>query len=252
VRQNTTSGRHGERRLRSVAAAKAPVREPDVVSIPGGRFRMGTEGGRSDEAPSHDVELAPFFLGRTPVTRSEYEPFLAGTETPPPPWWFDPDFGKPDQPVVGVTWDEAVAFTEWLSRECGGRWRLPTGAEWEMAARGGLSAAATAWGASVPAGEVPTGQLDAPWPVGRGFANPYGLYDITTIVHEWCLDWYAADYYSVSPSRDPRGPEEGQRRSSRGGSWRHHVRWSPPTARSSLPPTYQYADYGLRVLREIG
>jgi len=165
---------------------------------------MGSEGGRADEAPSHEVELSPFSLGRIPVTRAEYEPFLAATETSPPPWWFDSDFGNPDQPVVGVTWFEAVAFTEWLSRQCGGRWRLPTEAEWERAARGGLAAAATAWGASVPDGEVPTGRLDAPWPVGRGFANPYGLYDISTIVHEWCLDWYGADYYREAPRVDPR------------------------------------------------
>jgi len=213
---------------------------------------MGSEGGRADEAPSHDVELSPFSLGRTPVTRSEYAPFLAATETSAPPWWFDLDFGNPDQPVVGVTWFEAVAFTEWLSRECGDRWRLPTEAEWERAARGGLAASATAWGTSVPDGEVPTGRLEAPWPVGRGFANAYGLYDISTIVHEWCLDWYAAGFYAVSPPRDPRGPDEGVRKSSRGGSWRHHVRWSPPAARSSLPPSYQYADYGFRVLRENG
>jgi formylglycine-generating enzyme required for sulfatase activity len=71
-----------------------------------------------------------------------------------------------------------------------------------------------------------------------------------TIVHEWCLDWYHAGYYAESPEREPRGPEEGERRSSRGGSWRHHVRWSPPSARSSLPPGFRYADYGFRVLRE--
>jgi formylglycine-generating enzyme required for sulfatase activity len=83
--------------------------------------------------------------------------------------------------------------------------------------------------------------------VGRGTANGYGILDMGTIVHEWCLDWYGAGYYAESPSVDPRGPDEGARRSSRGGSWRHHVRWSPPSARSSLPPAFRYADYGLRV-----
>jgi formylglycine-generating enzyme required for sulfatase activity len=71
-----------------------------------------------------------------------------------------------------------------------------------------------------------------------------------TIVHEWCLDWYRRDYYAVSPECDPRGPDEGERRASRGGSWRHRVRWSPPAARSSLPPAFRYADYGFRMLRE--
>jgi formylglycine-generating enzyme len=222
---------------------------PAVVSIPGGRFRMGASGGRPDESPVHDVELAPFALGRTPVTRAEYAPFLEATGTDAPPWWHDAAFGYADQPVVGVTWYEAVAFTEWLTQVLGGRWRLPTEAEWERAARGGLENAPTAWGDALPADEVPPGR-DAPWPVGRGTPNRYGLYDITTIVHEWCLDWYAEGFYAVSPVRDPRGPEEGVRKSSRGGSWRHHVRWSPPSARSSLPPLYRYADYGFRVLRE--
>jgi formylglycine-generating enzyme required for sulfatase activity len=88
--------------------------------------------------------------------------------------------------------------------------------------------------------------------VGRGTPNGYGLLDIGTIVHEWCGDWYDAGYYREAPRLDPRGPAEGSRRSSRGGSWRHRVRWSPPSARSSLPPSYRYADYGFRVLREVG
>jgi formylglycine-generating enzyme required for sulfatase activity len=71
--------------------------------------------------------------------------------------------------------------------------------------------------------------------------------DAGTIVHEWCLDWYAPGYYAASPPADPRGPDEGERRASRGGSWRHHVRWSPPSARSSLPPEFRYADYGFRL-----
>ena len=77
--------------------------------------------------------------------------------------------------------------------------------------------------------------------MGRGARSPngYGLLDMGTIVHEWCLDWYGR-------------PEECVRRASRGGSWRHHVRWSPPSARSSLPPGLRYADYGFRVLEEVG
>ena len=231
-------------------SASRPAQAPALVAVPGGRFRMGAAGGRPDEAPAHEVELSAFHIGRTPVTRAEYAPFLAATATAAPPWWSHPAFDDPAQPVVGVTWSEAMEYGAWLGAACGGSWRLPTEAEWERAARGGLEGAPTAWGDALPEGEVPAARLEGPWRVGRGRPNGYGLLDVTTVVHEWCLDWYAEGYYAVSPSRDPRGPEEGERRASRGGSWRHHVRWSSPAGRSSLPPSYRYADYGFRILRE--
>jgi formylglycine-generating enzyme required for sulfatase activity len=224
---------------------------PEVVDVPGGCFSMGSTTGRPDEVPVHDVDVRPFALSRTPVTNAMYAPFLATERAAPPPWWTHPAFAAPQQPVVGVTWFEAVAFTEWLSERTGGRWRLPTEAEWERAARGGLPGAATAWGEALPPGEVPDCALAGPWPVGRGMRNGFGLLDAGTVVHEWCLDWYREDFYAVSPAVEPCGPEEGERRSSRGGSWRHLVRWSSPAARSSLPPGFRYADYGFRVLKEL-
>jgi formylglycine-generating enzyme required for sulfatase activity len=222
---------------------------PRTALVPAGSFRMGSDRGRPDEAPAHEVRLGEFRLGVIPVTNGQYAPFLEAGGAEAPPWWRDPAFGSPDQPVVGVTWFEACAFAVWLSRATGRTWRLPTEAEWERAARGGLEGAPTAWGSSLPPDEVPEGPIAGPWPAGRGRPNAFGLFDAGTIVHEWCLDWYAPDYYAVSPAPDPRGPAEGTRRSSRGGSWRHHVRWSAPSARSSLPPHFRYADYGFRVLR---
>jgi formylglycine-generating enzyme len=227
-----------------------PAPAPALVRIPGGRFRMGSDAGRPDERPVHEVEVAAFDLGRMPVTRGEYAPFVP-VHGEAPPWWSDPAFLDPRQPVVGVTWFEAVAYAEWLGSVAGGRWRLPSEAEWECAARGGLRDAATAWGPSLPAGEVPEGPLSGPWRAGAGTPNGFGLLDMGTIVHEWCLDWYHPGYYAESPCADPRGPDDGERRSSRGGSWRHHVRWSPPSGRSSLLPGFRYADYGFRVLREV-
>jgi sulfatase modifying factor 1 len=211
---------------------------------------MGSDAGRPDEAPPHRVSLPAFEIGRTPVTNREYRAFLDATGAPPPPWWGRSGFDAPEQPVVGVTWEEAASFAQWLSGAAGGNWRLPTEAEWERAARGGLARGRCAWGERVPDGEIPTAELQGPWPVGRGTPNGYGLCDMGTIVHEWCADWYRADYYAESPGESPRGPDEGERRASRGGSWRHHVRWSSPAARSSLPPTFRYADYGFRVLRD--
>jgi sulfatase modifying factor 1 len=180
--------------------------------------------------------VSAFRAGRTPVTHAEYAAFVESGRAPAPPWWSDPAFAAADQPVVGVKWFEASGFAAWLSERTGERWRLPSEVEWEHAARGGLVGAVTAWGDTLPEGEIPEGPLAGPWPAGRGTPNGYGLCDMGTIVHEWCLDWFDAAE---------------TRRASRGGSWRHHVRWSKPEARSSLPPEYRYADYGFRLLREL-
>jgi len=179
-------------------------------------------------------------VGRTPITNAQYGPFVRAGLAPEPPWWRDPRFDRTEQPVVGITWHEAVAFGDWLSSLAGGRWRLPTSREWELAARGGLVGAPTAWGDAVPPHEVPQGRLHGPWLVGRGTPNGYGLFDMGTIVHEWCSDVV----------EDPRSPD-GERRLSCGGSWRHHVRWSPPSARSSLPPGFRYSDYGFRLVLDM-
>jgi len=224
------------------------LRIPDVVEIPGGEFEMGSERGRDDERPVHRVGVPAFTVCRTPITNAQYAFFLDDCGVEPPPWWRDAAFADPDQPVVGVTWFDARDYGRWLGRKTGRRWRLPTEAEWERAARGGLEQQATAWGSVVPSGELPEEPPRAPWRVGRGTPNSYGLLDAGTIVHEWCLDWYDPAYYSRSPCRSPTGPRRGDRRSSRGGAWRHRIRWSTPSARSSLPPGFRYSDYGFRLV----
>jgi serine/threonine-protein kinase len=177
-----------------------------------------------------------------PVINREYAAFLGVRCAPEPPWWRDPRFCAPRQPVVGVTWEDAMAYCAWLSEIAGGTWRLPNETEWELAACGGLRNPATVWGDAIPPGEIPEGPLDGPWETGRGTPNGYGLLDMGTIVHEWCLNWR-------EPAPSAPAP---RRRASRGGSWRHRVRWSAPSASSSLPPDFRYADYGFRVLRENG
>lgn len=214
---------------------------PKTVAIPAGRLEIRAERG----APVRVAEIAPFLLGRTPVTNREYALFVASGRAVAPPWWTSPDFSAPLQPVVGVTWGEAMAYCEWLGEAASGSWRLPREAEWEYAACGGLLAPATPWGDAIPAGEIPEGPLSGPWETGRGSPNGYGLLDAGTIVHEWCLNWHEPQPPASSTPRPPQ-----RRRASRGGSWRHEIRWSRPSARSSLPPEYRYSDYGFRVLRE--
>jgi formylglycine-generating enzyme len=232
---------------RTRTTSNALVAPPLTVAIPGGCFQMGSNTGRPDEHPVHAAEVAAFRMAITPVTVRQYAEFLSTSPTgDPPPWWSDPDFSDPEQPVVGVSWFDAVAFAAWLAAS-GDRWRLPTEAEWERAALGGLEGAPTAWGAMLPPNEVPEGPLRGPWRVGMGTPNAYGLRDMGTIVHEWCLDVYRP-YEAMA---DVGKGEAVVRRSSRGGSWRHRQRWSSPSARSSLPPDSRYADYGFRLLREI-
>ena len=169
-------------------------------------FRMGATDGRPDESPVHDAEVSSFRMGRTPVTRAQYAPFLAATGAEPPPWWSQRAFADPLQPVVGVTWFDAVAFGEWLGRVFGGSWRLPTEAEWERAARGGREGEPTAWGPSLPRGEVPAGRLDAPWPVQRAAARTRGMSN-----DAWAASLArCAESLSTSPSRAPI-PACGQR-----------------------------------------
>lgn len=154
-------------------------------------------------------------------------------------------FIDPERPVVAVSWFDAVAYCDWLSGISGRRVRLPYEAEWECAARGGAEGMRYPWGNELPHDDGHW--VNGPEPVGRRSPNAYGLHDVCENVHEWCSDWYAPDFYAVSPERNPRGPESGKRRVSRGGSWRHRVKFSRCAARSSIPPEFQYADYGFRI-----
>jgi formylglycine-generating enzyme required for sulfatase activity len=256
-----------------MASPKTPqieVIKPVMRSIPEGWFWMGYSNGRDDEKPLHRVWVDPFELAAYQTTNEEYARFLEATLHPKPLSWNDPEFNHPKQPVVAVSWFDAMAYCEWLSLACGNRYRLPTEAEWERAARGGtgagstfaLSASSEAWsppeeaeGALYPWGDAPPGQVpnyanrwkSGPEPVGMYSPNAYGLYNLGDNVHEWCFDWYDANYYAASPERNPRGPVKGSRRASRGGSWRHHIKVTRTAARSSIPPEFKYADYGFRL-----
>jgi formylglycine-generating enzyme len=213
---------------------------------------MGCDQGRDEEQPVHRVCVEDFLLGVFPVRNRDYQLFLDATAHPAPPLWNQPDFNHPDQPVAAVSWFEAVKYAEWLSVVSGKHYRLPTEAEWERAARAGREGALYVWGDEPPL-EHPAyvrrwgGDVKATRLAGEGDANAWGLYELGENVHEWCADWFQKDYYAVSPERNPRGPDAGERRASRGGSWRHHIKVSRCAARSSIPPHFQYADYGFRV-----
>jgi formylglycine-generating enzyme len=224
-----------------------------LVQIPSGWFLMGSEAGQDCERPVHRVWVDPFLLAPSQVTNSEYKLFLRATGVLPPPFFADANFNDPQQPVVAVSWHEATRYCEWLTAQLSRNFRLPTEAEWERAARGGLEQKQFPWGDDAPQSlpDYEKRWQTGPEPVARYAPNGFGLYDIGDNVHEWCSDWYDPNYFAVSPERNPQGPDQSPmkpaRKASRGGSWRHHIKVSRCSARSSIPPEFQYADYGFRV-----
>jgi sulfatase modifying factor 1 len=224
-----------------------------MVLVPGQWFQMGCETGRDDEKPVHRAWVDSFELAAFQMTNADYQRFLEATGTAPSPYLADPNLNDPKMPVVAVSWHEAVSYCAWLASISNKRFRLPTEAEWECAARGGVQGSLYPWGDSPPESVPDYGNRwkNGPEPVGLYAPNAYGLYNVGDNIHEWCSDWYDANYYRDSPERNPQGPPDGSRRASRGGSWRHHIKVSRNAARSSIPPEFQYADYGFRVARSL-
>jgi formylglycine-generating enzyme len=214
---------------------------------------MGQKDGRDDEQPVHLVRVSPFALAATQVTNAQYDLFCAATGHSPTKFRSHSGFDHPDQPVTGPSWFDCVAYCAWLSQQIGRSCRLPTEAEWEWAARAGRPDCLFPWGndpVETRAGYT-TRWVSGPEPVATSEPNEYALFDMCENVHEWCSDWYDRDYYAVSCVVDPQGPAQGTRRASRGGSWRHQIKISRCAGRSSIPPSFEYADYGFRVASAV-
>ena len=182
-----------------------------MITIPAGKFIMGSDDGQDNEKPAHTVYLDTYQIGKYEVTVAQYRKFCSATGKKMP---------KANEcdwtPVVNVTWFDAEAYCKWA----GGR--LPTEAEWEKAAKG-TDGRTYPWGdrwdknkcanhalnltSTAPVGSYPAG------------ASPYGCMDMAGNVWEWCADWYGPGYYRTSPSRNPRGSSKGSSRVLRGGGW---------------------------------
>ena len=210
-----------------------------MVLIPAGTFEMGNPYGEGidDDAPVHSVKIDSFYMGKYEVTVGQFKAFLkdTGYESSMSAWeryFVSPD---DDHPVVGVNWFGANAYAQWAGM------RLPTEAEWEYAARGGLTGMLYPWGNDIDHDNanyhrtwdkeitydypdyISTGKNDT-WrylsaPVGSFAPNGYGLHDMAGNVAEWCQDWYQQDYYISSPENNPQGPENGTEKVTRGGHW---------------------------------
>lgn len=246
-------------RLRKPRSLPETQTLPDapMVMIPEGVFAMGANGtdALEDERPQHQVWVDRFEIDRYEVTTGHYAEFLALTKRSVPWQWEGVDLSQHrDHPVIGVSWFDADAYCRRQGK------RLPTEAEWEKAARG-IDGRLYPWGNQVPNDALANFGLGARFsysqvltPVQRYEAgvSPYGLYQMAGNVGEWVADWYGANYYESSPTRNPTGPDSGSFRVLRGGSWSDLPKYLLTYGRFKLPPDTRNSYTGFRCARTPG
>jgi formylglycine-generating enzyme required for sulfatase activity len=228
--------------------------EPQMILIAGGTFVMGSDSrkdqnARRVERPQHTFYLPDYYLAKTPVTNAQYAAFVQATQRPPPSHWENdrPPKGKENHPVVRVSWYDAVAYCDWLSRLTGKPYRLPSEAEWEKAARGD-EANLYPWGDRWDAKRCNSkeSEIEDTTPVGaypQG-SSPYGLLDMAGNVWEW-----TSSLYRNYPYRDDDGREDldsTEARVLRGGSWLNFYDSARSAYRRSYTPAYHSRIHGFR------
>ncbi len=230
----------------------------EMVLIPAGDFFMGAVDDSNthyDEIPGHRVYLDDFWIDRYEVTNRRYKQFVDETghrapyvnaEWAQPYNWKDNTYppGKADFPVVLVSWEDAAAYAAWAGK------RLPTEAEWEKAARGGLVKKKYPWGGQITKQKAnyftSITEKNQMKPVGTFPPNPFGIYDSAGNVWEWCADWYDKTYYKKSPEKNPLGPEKGNYRVYRGGAWINRKEQLRCSERARNAPAHQSHIIGFR------
>jgi len=252
-----------------------------MVFVKGGTFMMGctSEQGydcNSSEKPAHSVTVSDFYIGKYEVSVQEFADFvydsdyLTDGEKAGRSWcyngtweyregvnWRHDERGNPRKqeeysryPVMYISWNDATAYCKWLSKKTGHTYRLPTEAEWEYAARGGLKGLGYKYAGSNTVWEVAWYEDNSrmnPHPIGTRQSNELGLYDMSGSVREWCRDRYGD--YSKSPKTNPTGANSGSSRVLRGGGWSSHLRFVRITHRLHSTPDYSYTLHGFRLVR---
>ena len=251
----TTSVHSSEAQLDRLRKSKAldttAVAETPVVEIPAGEFAMGLDGVQAleDERPMHRVWVGSFSMDLHEVTTAQYAAFLAATNRLAPWQWNTVDLSQHgDRPVIGVDWSDADAYCRWKGN------RLPTEAEWEKSARG-TDGRLYPWGNWAPYKDLANFALGARFSYSQVLMpvqsyehgkSPYGLYQMAGNVWEWVQDWYSVNYYEISPEHNPQGPEQGQFKVLRGGSWSDLPKYLLTYGRFKLPPETRNSYTGFR------
>jgi formylglycine-generating enzyme required for sulfatase activity len=240
-----------DRLRKSKSAPAAAAADTPMVEIPAGEFVMGSDGTQAleDERPSHRIWLDAFSIDIHEVTTAQYAAFLAAGQRAAPWQWETVDLRQHgDRPVIGVEWHDAEAFCRWKGK------RLPTEAEWEKAARG-TDGRLYPWGNQTPTSDVANFALGARFSYNQVLLpvrsheqgkSPYGLYHMAGNAYEWVQDWYATNYYEVSPDRNPQGPAKGQFKVLRGGSWSDLPKYLLTYGRFRLLPETKNSYTGFR------
>lgn len=224
-----------------------------MLYVPAGDFQMGSENGESNEKPVHTVYLSAFWIDQTEVTNAMYAKCVQAGACKLPSslksntrenYYNNPGFK--DYPVIYVSWDDAATYCKWAGR------RLPTEAEWEKVARG-TDERIYPWGNTIDENYANYGQNIGDTTIVGGYEEGvsfYGAYDMAGNVWEWVSDWYAADYYSTSPSSNPTGSASGLYRVLRGGSWTTNNYIVRSAHRSLTVPVNTNSNYGFRCARD--
>ena len=230
---------------------------PEMVVIPAGSFQMGCVSGidcDGDEKPVHEVKIDSFALSKYEVTFEEYDAFTdaTGRERANDEGW-----GRGLRPVINVSWYDAMAYAEWLSGQIGDRYRLPTEAEWEYAARAG-STTAYSWGDSIGRNRANCNGCASLWDgertalVGSFKANGWGLYDMHGNVREWVQDCWNANYEGAPTDGTAWLSGDCDKRVLRGGSWYFGPRSLRSAYRSRHTAEDRYYDaFGFRIARSF-
>lgn len=220
-----------------------------MVKVEGGTFQMGSNNGESNEQPVHQVKLSKdYYIGETEVTQVLWYKVMGQLPTTDGPQW-EEKYGFGDNyPAYRVSYNDVIRFLTELNKLTGKKFRLPTEAEWEFAAKGGNKSKGYTFSGSNILGDVAWCRSNAnssSHPVKTRKANELGIYDMSGNVCEWCSDFY--DNYPSSSQTDPTGPILGSKRVIRRGSWGDNEEKSPVTNRSNLSPDFRSNGMGFRL-----
>jgi formylglycine-generating enzyme required for sulfatase activity len=227
------------------------VTDLEMALIPAGEFVMGKNSASpTDWQPEHKVSIDAFYMDKHEVTNRQYYEFCIKTKTPLPYFWgmteFKSGMDYPEYPVIGISCFEAEKYARWAGK------RLPTEAEWEYAARGGLVNKSFPWGDEIDSTKVNYGRkYKGILKVGSFQPNNFGLFDIGGNVWEWTSDNYSSDYYAVSPAQNPKGPERGRFKVIRGGSWHSGAMCIQVYYRNGLSPSWIDFAVGFRCVKNL-